>query len=79
MVKEEDGISMLALSHNKYNDRAAHMGHPSSDLRYDSDSDNDSDSEGRCFENNAVGDGNRDREEIENGSGSEMAFDNIFV
>ena len=73
MVKEEDGISMLALSHNKYNDRAAHMGHPSSDLRYDSNS--DSDSEGRCLENNAVGDGDRDREEIENVSDSERDED----
>ena len=75
MVKEEDGISMLALSHNKYNDRAAHMGHPSSDLGYDSNSESDSDSEGRCLENNAVGDGDRDKEEIENGSGSERNED----
>ena len=73
MVKEEDGISMLALSHNKYNDRAAHMGHPSSDLGYDSNS--DSDSEGRCLENNAVGDGDRDKEEIENVSGNERDED----
>ena len=75
MVKEEDGISMLALSHNKYNDRAVHIGHPSSDLGYDSNSESDSDSEGTCFENNAVGDGDRDREEIENVSGNERDED----
>ena len=50
MVKEESGVGMLAMAHNRNNDRLTHMGHPSPfpedspDGCYDPDSDQDSQS-----------------------------------
>ena len=74
MVKEEDGVSMLALSHNKYNDRAAHMGHPSPDLGYDSESESESD--GRHLRNNENGNEDEDDgEKIDHESSSDRDED----
>lgn len=50
MVKEESGVSMLAMAHNKGNCRVTHMGHP--DYRQFSGSEDGSDGEGEGEEEN---------------------------
>ena len=84
MIKEENGVNMLAMAHNKNNDRTRHMGHPSSSSEYDDsesvtgseegnnddDDDNDDDEDGK--EN-----GDEYDDEIENGSDDDTYDDDL--
>jgi Cupin superfamily protein len=63
MVKEESGVSMLAMAHNKENSRVTHMGHP--DYRHFGGSEDGSDSEGE-------GEG-EDGDDSQNGSDREVS------
>jgi hypothetical protein len=58
MVKEESGVSMLAMAHNKENSRVTHMGHP--DYRHYCDSEDGSHSEGDEEERNDTKNGSDD-------------------
>jgi hypothetical protein len=61
MVKEIDGVSLLALSTSRFNDRQSHMGHPRDDD--DGEDVDDGEDEEEDGDDNIDGDGDGDEDE----------------